>query len=136
MRPSGDEVVLLLKRLFDERLPIIVWFVSADSNVDVKVSGFVNGLARNMIIFSDGEPSPDSLPSNRICINPSSIVEAKYLEVKDSAVPKHRRVEVEAKYGTASLTCKLDSGAEFTIFELASKRSGVDIRHTPVPMWA
>jgi hypothetical protein len=116
--PSGEEVILLLKRLFDERLPILVWFVSADSNVDVKVSGFVNALARSLIVFSDGEPTPDSLPFNRICVKPSSIVEAKYLELKDSAIPASRRSEVEAKYGNSSLTLKLDSGAKLTVFEL------------------
>jgi hypothetical protein len=82
MISSGEEAVLLLKRLFDERLPILVWFVSADKNVDVKVSGFVNGLARDMIIFSDGEPVPTSPPpSNRLCVNPLSIVEARYEEL-------------------------------------------------------
>jgi hypothetical protein len=121
MRTSGDDVVLLLKRWFDERLPILVWFVSADSSVDVKVTGFVNGLAREMIIFSDGEPTPSSVASNRICVRPLSIVEAKYLELKDSAVPESRKAEFEAKYGTASLTCKLDSGAELTVFELLPK---------------
>ena len=68
MISSGEEAVLLLKRLFDERLPILVWFVSADKNVDVKISAFINGLARDIIIFSGGEPLPTSLPSNRLCV--------------------------------------------------------------------
>jgi hypothetical protein len=122
MISSGEEAVLLLKRLFDERLPILVWFVSADKNVDVKVSGFVNGLARDMIIFSDGEPVPTSLPSNRLCVNPLSIVEARYEELKDIEVlSAAQKVELEAKYGAASIIFKLSSGARLTVFELSAK---------------
>jgi hypothetical protein len=122
MISSGEEAVLLLKRLFDERLPILVWFVSADKNVDVKVSWFVNGLARDMIIFSDGEPVPTSLPSNRLCVNPLSIVEARYEELKDIEVlSAAQKLELQAKYGAASIIFKLSSGARLTVFELPAK---------------
>jgi hypothetical protein len=122
MIPSGDEVVLLLKRLFDERLPILVWFVSADSSVDAKISGFVNGLARDMIVFSDGDPVPTSLPSNRICVDPRSIVGMRYSEIKDAdGMSPEEKSELESKYGSASLALKLSSGARLTVFELSSK---------------
>jgi len=121
MISSGEDAVLLLKRLFDERLPILVWFVSADKSVDVKVSGFVNGLARDMIIFSDGDPDPSSLPSNRLCIDPLSIVEARYEELKDVAgLSAEKKAELEAKYGGASIVFKLSSGGRLSVFELGS----------------
>jgi len=123
MIPSGEEAVLLLKRLFDERLPVLVFFVSADSKVEVKVSGFVNGLATDMIIFSDGaEAVPTSIPSNRLCVDPRSIVETRYGEAKDVAgLSGEGKSELESKYGMASLAFKLSSGARLTVFESLAK---------------
>lgn len=120
--PSGEEAVLLLKRLFDERLPILVWFVSADAKVNVKVSGFVNGLSQELMIFSDGEPVPTSRQSNLISVDPRSVVEVRYAELKDAKeLSPEEMSELEAKYGSASLALKLSSGARLTIFELSSK---------------
>ncbi len=120
MISSGEEAVLLLKRLFDERLPVLVWFVSADTSVDVKISGFVNGLARDMIIFSDGEPVPNSPQLNRLCVAPLSIVEARYVELKDvDGLSTERKKELSAKYGSASIAFKLSSGARLSVFELS-----------------
>ncbi len=122
MIPSGEDAVLLLKRLFDERLPILVFFVSADRTVEVKVSGFVNALAREMIIFSDGGPLPTSVPANRLCVNPLSIIETQYGELKDiEGLTAWQKSELEAKLGTASLVFKLSSGARLTVFELSAK---------------
>ena len=88
----------------------------------VKVSGFVNGLSKDMIIFSDGEPVPTSLASNRLCVAPLSIVEAQYGELKDvKGISVSQRSELEAKYGSASIVFKLSSGARLTVFELISK---------------
>ena len=96
------------------------WFVSADTSVDVKVTGFVNGLAQELITFSDGEPSLSVVPSNRISVDPRSIVDARYTELKDSKeISESHRAALQSKYGNAALRMTLDSGAQLTIFELA-----------------
>jgi hypothetical protein len=66
-----------------------------------------------------------SLPRYRqigSALNPSSIVEARYEELKDVEVlSAAQKLELEAKYGAASIIFKLSSGARLTVFELSAK---------------
>jgi hypothetical protein len=122
MISSGEEVVLLFRRLFYERLPVLVFFASADNSLEVKISGFVNALAPDMILFSDGEPVPTSSPSNFLTLDPHSIIESRYGEIKDAeGVSVEQKSELESKYASASLAFKLSSGARLTVFELSLK---------------
>lgn len=111
MKTSPDEALDLLRKWASERTPLTVLLVLPDSDVAVKVSGFISGLTDDILI-SDG--ATDSRARNYI-ICPAGLTQSyEYGEAKDLPIlPEY----FAAKHGPANLRIVLKNGASISFFE-------------------
>ena len=83
MKTSAQEALDLLRKWKSERTPITALLVIPNSEIAVKVSGFINGLGEGDILISDGTESPADPVHNHI-IFPARLTESyEYIEAKD-----------------------------------------------------
>jgi hypothetical protein len=109
MKISPDEALDLLHKWATERTPLIVLLVLPDSDVAVKVSGFINGLTDDIMISDD-----TNNPRNHVIFPASLTQSCEYGEAKDQPImPEY----FSAKHGPANLRIALSNGASISFFE-------------------
>jgi hypothetical protein len=111
MNISPDEALDLLRKWCSERTPISVLLIFPDSDIAIKVSGFISGLSDDILISDE---SPNSPTRNQILIPARLTQSYDYVESKDLPImPQY----FAAKHGSANLRIALTNGASISFFE-------------------
>ncbi len=113
MNISADEALDLLRKWFSERTPVSVLLNFPDSDIAVKVSGFISGLSDDILISDE---SPKSPIRNQILLPARLTQSYEYVEAKDLPILAEY---FAAKHGPTNLRIVLTNGAAISFFEMA-----------------
>ena len=119
---SAEEAISLLKKWLNERTPVKVFWVSHESILQAKVSGFVNGLSagEGLLIGSAPELESKTPPEHFFLIDVDRTQTYEYVETKDlKEHPLEVREYFAVQHGIANLSIRFEDGSRLSIFERA-----------------
>ena len=116
MDVSGEEAFALLRKWYEERTPVNVLFVSADSVAIARLRGFVSSPSPERgILISQGDPEESG---NYLRIDITEAVGFDYMEAKDLRdFSEEERERLAQRHGHANLRIRFSTGSRLSLFE-------------------